>query len=475
MDGANSALPFKSDSGSIDECSRRGARLGSGPVTPDADARELLRLLTPHGGRASRLRILDFPLPWPAIASRRAGDLSDDDLLVVRTHAPRIAQRVLRRRGLQASVYAVAPSVEHARLATPLSRPVRGGRSFRAVLSRASIRLHARELAGREAQVVLFVTRKAAPGRWIAEMAQLEGARLPVTAKLSWRGRRGGAIALVGEGGGKAAGRFVKIAFDTARAEHLRREHALLRSVAATVPGATVAVPRVIALNELDGTACLIEDLVEGSVAAGLKPREIEVVFARLAAWLQAWHEATLDNRDGAEHEALDLVDLGGLAAASDGDLGYRQWLLGASKADPEATAFRVAVHGDLTLWNLIVASPSGPIWLVDWEDASPQGPPLSDLFYAAVDAELASGVHDRRLQAFDAIFPAPRTQIGAECKRVSERLGLAAGAVRLAFHETWLRHAANEVGRGDQSDFQEIVHNRLAVHPERYPWGERE
>jgi aminoglycoside phosphotransferase (APT) family kinase protein len=445
------------------------ARPGGERGSPDADAQELLRLLSPRGGPTSSVRVVDVPLPWPAIAARRAAGLSGDDLLIVRTHAPRIAQRALRRHGVRATPYVVAPSVEHARLAVPVSRPVRGARSFRTVLSRVSIHLHARELAGRERELVLFVTRNVAPGHWIAELAELDGTQPSVTAKLSWRGRRGGAIALVGEGNG--AGRFVKVAFDTARGERLRREHASLLTVAATVPGGTVAVPRAIALGEVGETAWLIEEAVEGSVAAGLAPRAVEVVFERLAAWLQAWHEATVAGRDGTEPQPLDLV---GLATAAGADPGYRQWLLGASNAAP-AAALRVAVHGDLTLWNLLVSSPSSPIWLVDWEDASPYGPPLSDLFYAAVDAELAHGSHDRRLDAFDAIFPAPRTQIAAECKRVSGRLGLDAGAVRLAFHETWLRHAANEVARGDRSDFQEIVRSRLAVHPERYPWGDRE
>jgi hypothetical protein len=113
-----------------------------------------------------------------------------------------------------------------------------------------------------------------------------------------------------------------------------------------------------------------------------------------------------------------------------------------------------------------------GPIAVVDWEDASPSGVPLSDLFYAAVDAELSRGSYDTRLGAFDAVFPLPLTPIARICRTTGEGFGLDADLVRLCFHETWLRHAASEARKTDgRQEFQDLVHTRLALEPERYPW----
>jgi hypothetical protein len=435
-------------------------RTDGAPVDADADARDLFRLLTPRGGVSNCPRIVDVGFPSPLRVSRQIGDLDDDDLVVLRTRAPRTLQRMLTRRGLRAHLYALAPSVDHARVAAPLvQRAVRERRRLRDVLVSLSTRLHARDLVGRTNQVVVLATRSLPPGQWVADLTDLADEAMTVAATLSWRGRGGGATALVRSG--PDPGRFVKVAFDGARAERLRHEHAALAATAAAV-GEAIVVPSVRSLRESDGLTFLVEDALDGRVAAGLPPLELEQLFERLAAWLVTWNERSTTAVNG----ACEVIEL---ARALDVDARYMRRLSDAC-AGLVGACPRVEVHGDLTMWNVLWGM-TGAIGVVDWEEASPHGAPLSDLLYAAVDAELAHGSHEHRLQAFDAVFSARPTPIGWTCRRAADRLALDTDIVRLAFHETWLRHAANQAVRGHGSEFQEIVHSRLAVYPERYPW----
>jgi aminoglycoside phosphotransferase len=437
------------------------ARTEGVPVDADAGRREIFRLLTPRGGVSNCPRIVDVGFPSPLRVSRQIGEIDDDDLVVLRTRAPRTLQRMLTRRGLRAHLYALAPSVDHARAAAPLvQRAVRQRRRrLRDGLVSLSTRLHARELVGRTNQVVVLATRSLPPGQWLADLTDLADEAMTVAATLSWRGGAGGATALVLSGPDPA--RFVKVAFDEARAARLRHEHAALAATAAAV-GEAIVVPSVRSLRESEGLTFLVEDAVDGRVAAGLPPLELEQLFERLAAWLVTWNERSTAAVDGA-YEVLEL------ARALDVDARYMRRLSDACArlAGPRP---RVEVHGDLTMWN-VLCTRTGAIGVVDWEEASSHGAPLSDLLYAAVDAELAHGGYEHRLQAFDAVFSARPTPIGWTCRRAAGRLALDTDTVRLAFHETWLRHAANQAVRGDGSDFQEIVHSRLAVYPERYPW----
>jgi hypothetical protein len=436
------------------------ARADGALFDSDAEGGELLRLLAPHGSSGERLRIIDVPLPWNSRVLRQIANLDEDDLLIVRTWTPRTLQRILRLRGACAYVYVLAPSVDRARVGAPLlPRSVHGARRLRDVLVPISARLHARQIGGHSAEVVVLVTRSVPPGQWVASLTGLADRPTTVAATLSWRGRSGGATALVRVRGVPV--RFVKIAFDEARAQRLRREQTSLAAAAASTEG-VIAIPRARVLRENDGLTFLVEDAVDGRVAAGLRPFELEQVFVHLADWLITWHERTVEVMDAAEH-VLELAD------RLDVDARYRSWL-GEALAPFADQLPRVAVHGDLTMWN-VLSTRTGSIAVVDWEDACAHGPLLGDLLYATVDAELMHGSHERRLQAFDAVFSAFPTTIGKIGRRAAGRLVLDAAVVSLAVHETWLRHAANEAVRGDGSDFQEIVHRRLAVDPERYQW----
>jgi hypothetical protein len=438
-----------------------------GPVVePRIHAGVLFRLLTPRGPDGA-VRTVIVPGLQLRLVSKQAAQLAAGELLVIRTHFPRTVRRILERHGLRAFVYGVAPSVTDARVVSVLPPSfVPNTRPFRKVLSFLSTRAQAPEF-GAPTDVAVLATREGSPGQWLAERVGLGSANPPsVSVRLSWRGAAGGATALVRV---DAKERFVKIAFDDARRERLRQEHAALATLAVSASGHGVIVPEVISLQELNGMILLTEDAIAGRTAASVSAEQIEEVFERIAAWLATWHRATLVVGDSSRGGERNVVEL---AQALDLDRRYVLWLEAALTAMPRSAAPSVAVHGDLTMWNLLVARGPGTVAVIDWEDASAHGAPLSDLFYAAVDAELSRGLYDTRLLAFDAVFPAPLTRIGRTCRAVGESLGLDAALARLCFHETWLRHAANEAHRADgHSEFGELVHGRLAVEPERYPW----
>ena len=438
-----------------------------GPVVePRTDAGVLFRLLTPRGP-AGAVRTVIVPGLQLRLVSKQAAQLAAGELLVTRTRFPRTARRILERQGLRALVYGVAPSVTDARLISVLPPSfVPNPRPLRKLLSFLSTRAQAREL-GTPSDTAVLAMRGGSPGQWLADLAGLGSANPPsVSLRLSWRGAAGGATALVRVDDKE---RFVKIAFDDARGERLRREHAVLTTLAVSASGHGVIVPKVISLQELDGMILLTEDAIDGRVAAGVPAGQIEEVFERIAAWLATWHRATLVVGDSSRGGERNVVEL---AQALDVDRRYVLWLEAALTAMPRSAPPSVAVHGDLTMWNLLVARGPGTVAVIDWEDASPNGVPLSDLFYAAVDAELSRGSYNTRLLAFDAVFPDSLTRIGRICRTAGESLGLDAALVRLCFHETWLRHAAREaIGSDGRREFQELVHRRLAVEPERFPW----
>jgi hypothetical protein len=448
---------------SIDAAAANGAA-----VVLNADARELFQLLSPVGDEG-RVKLVDVSALRAQLVARIAASVSDGELLVVSTRTPRMVRRLLQRRGLTARIYALAPSIEHARHAAPIAPPAAHDQRFlRGVIGRLSLTLQARAAAGRSSTVVVLATRGAEVGQWIADLADAGRGRQSLAVTISWRGRGGGATALVGETAGTQ--RFLKIAFDAARSSRLRQEHDRLLTLAAAASSATVTTPRPLALREAGGAVFLVEGIVEGRPAAGLPPASIEPLLDELAAWLVTRHESTLAGCSGPE-AAADLVRL---AHDLDLDPAYLNWLRAEGARLPRIVP-RVAVHGDLTMWNILVSARTKAIGVVDWEEASTAGAPLSDLFYATVDAELVHGRHDGRLAAFDAVFPDARSVIGAVCRRAEQRLALDGAVVRCAFHETWLRHATNErAGDIGQDAFEQIVQERLAVQPDLYPWGNR-
>ena len=107
-----------------------------------------------------------------------------------------------------------------------------------------------------------------------------------------------------------------------------------------------------------------------------------------------------------------------------------------------------VAAHNDLTTANVLVAH-DGRLGIVDWDTAAPRALPLTDLFYAVADAEAATRGFADRVAA---------TSVEHE-RRFRDALGLDDAVADLCFHACWLRHAANESLRDQETrPFLEIA-----------------
>ena len=328
------------------------------------------------------------------------------------------------------------------------------------------VRMQARDL-GDAVETVVLVARDS-PGRWLAELAGLPAStRVRFSCVLSWRGAAGGATALVEAPGVPA--RFVKLAFDDARAASLRREHECLTEMRRTALAPGITIPAPISVERRGPVLALVEPAIAGRVPAGARPQAVEEVFDRLATWLVAWHRATVAQRGSLLEWEREVDEC---AQTVDGGSDYRSWLQRAFATTTDAESARSAVHGDLTMRNVLVQR--GALAIVDWEEASPAGTPLSDLFYCAVDAELVARTHTSRLNAFDAVFSDSPSQIGRICRAAVARVGLEAELARLCFHDTWIRHAADETHRGGPGEFVAIARERLVVRPAVYPWSLR-
>ena len=118
-----------------------------------------------------------------------------------------------------------------------------------------------------------------------------------------------------------------------------------------------------------------------------------------------------------------------------------------------------VAVHQDLTMANVLVDDDR--LGIVDWASARPEGLPLMDFFYAALDARAAVDGYRDRSAAFRQCFMHGGDWYdlvaGLE-RRVAEELSLARDAADLAFHECWRHHAANEARRGEGTQFGAVL-----------------
>ena len=123
----------------------------------------------------------------------------------------------------------------------------------------------------------------------------------------------------------------------------------------------------------------------------------------------------------------------------------------------------RVAVHNDLTMWNVLVDR-DGSIAIVDWEGAESAALPLADFFYAATDAAAAVRRYADRLDGLVACFTTGgrhAIMVGEMQARLCGALGMTARQAELCFHACWLRHAVDERRLGRESDrapFLEIV-----------------
>jgi hypothetical protein len=136
------------------------------------------------------------------------------------------------------------------------------------------------------------------------------------------------------------------------------------------------------------------------------------------------------------------------LAPHLEGGEAYLDWLAGQCASLVGRPMPRVAVHRDLTLWNVLLDGHGG-LGVVDWESACQAGWPLTDLFYAAVDGVAATYGYGDRPAAFQACFAPGGAQASLVARwqqRLCDTLAIGPDAAALGWHACWLQHAANEL-----------------------------
>jgi hypothetical protein len=244
-------------------------------------------------------------------------------------------------------------------------------------------------------------------------------------------------------------------------------EAELLDAVGVTARTAGVRVPRRLANGRLNRRSAVVESVVPGSPAAEVlrrSPVRFVELATGIATWLERWNVSTAQAK-GASAVRLreELLDRAGeLEPLIPGGRAYRSWLAERFTALEGRDLPLVAVHNDLTMWN-IVLDEHGSIGVLDWAEAEEHGLPLTDFFYSMADAAAACEDYEDRLDAVRSCFLPDGARAAVVLpmqQRVAAALGLAPPAAELSFHACWLRHAHNEqrAGRVGDDSFLSIV-----------------
>ena len=225
--------------------------------------------------------------------------------------------------------------------------------------------------------------------------------------------------------------------------------------------------PRLLAVGTVGDRPALAETILSGEPAARLlarSPGRFGEVAGAVAGWLESWHQATARRTRGSISvlERDLLAPLSEIEAELPGAAAYRDWLAARCVAVASTEIPLVATHDDLTMWNVLLDR-KGTVGVIDWAEARDDGLPLTDFFYAVVDAASACDGYGDRLGALRGCFEGGGARADAAValrERLRLSLGLSAQAVELSFHSCWLGHAANELRASPSADrpFLEIV-----------------
>jgi hypothetical protein len=293
---------------------------------------------------------------------------------------------------------------------------------------------------------------------WLVDTGEI-GCNHHVLLRRSWH-RPDFVVAYIfsGDPGGLAA--VAKIATTAEAAAMLAAQEEPLRRLAPAAAGRGVQTP-ILQAHQPVARPALVTRAIRGELAAGAlerRPAEFRPLVHRLALWLTGWNEATkISAPEGAAAREFELLALA-LERHLDHGREYFAWLL--RKFAEEPAIPHVASHGDLTMWNVVLARDH--LGVLDWEEARARDLPLGDLFYAMVDALAATtGYRDRVASFRTCFFGAEKREADALVGSLAQRLGLGSSAVETCFHLCWLRHARNEVLRnpaGPAGPFLQIV-----------------
>jgi hypothetical protein len=249
-------------------------------------------------------------------------------------------------------------------------------------------------------------------------------------------------------------------------------EASMLTEVAPFAQQAGVGVPRLIEFLDKWGQTYVLETGVSGRPLSQLlatRPADLVNVVHKLATWLEAWHQNSVQRAPLTSAECEEMVLeparslMGGLHSGSE----YLAWLDDASSRLIGSEVPWVNTHNDLTMAN-VLRDHEGRISVVDWEAARMRGLPLADFWYSACDAATACGSQDRATM-FNHCFlqgGALNALVAPHEQRLREIVGGPPEWLELCFHACWLQHAANEQIEGmadESSPFLAIV-NALAA-----------
>jgi hypothetical protein len=227
--------------------------------------------------------------------------------------------------------------------------------------------------------------------------------------------------------------------------------HALLE-VTPDAARAGARVPDVLWSGALGAAQLIVQTALAGISARRLVERgELDAgdLQERVAGWLERWGRTTARPRT-LDHDDLDrslLAPARRLAGSNGPYLAYLDALCARAAG---SSCPVVATHGDLTAANVLVDR-TGGIGILDWEEASAAGLPLTDFFYAAADAVAAADRYADRSEAVRACFAADGARVSFIRRLVgnlADALSVDAAVQEVCFHACWLHHAGNEADR---------------------------
>ena len=424
------------------------ACLGSGPARalepgaagPGGEA-DLILLAPSEGERRDR--------GWRDEAVARAGAVATDGLVVV-AGAGRELAGPLEGAGLVEELrLAHLPDLATSLYTFPLRGPAADYALSEAVPLSPSKRLAGRALAGvgivnRGRSSHVFRRPGAAP--LLGWLAALDSSTRPCTALIRRSWKPDGATVIHRFSDEPAPDLVVKIGHES------RLEAAALRNVAPGAATASVGVPAIIDETSLGDVPLLVESAVRGRLAPTElrgSPAAAASLMRAVAEWLSEWGAATVSRRSFGSGDAERHL-LSKARALAGGWAGGERYLadVGALCEVCIGTELPfVAAHGDLTAANLLLGA-GGSMSIVDWERASADGLPLTDLAYAMADFAAAAAGYEDRPAGYAACFEPggsflalARELLGTEARR----LELEAPQAELCLHACWLLHADNE------------------------------
>jgi len=224
-------------------------------------------------------------------------------------------------------------------------------------------------------------------------------------------------------------------------------EAAALRELVPDALKAGVRAPTLLGLTHAGDRAVLLEETLAGIPARHVlraRPVRLGEICLSLASWLERWSASTRAET----HDLAALIEP--RLEASPLEAGLVADVLARLRGVRVPT---VAVHGDLTMSNVLVSGHS--LAVVDWRQARRHGAPVGDLVYMLVDAVLATGRVRDRVAAFAACFarPGPHARrCDVAVARLAGRLGLTPDQVECAALAAWAEHAANEAASAPTS-----------------------